>query len=208
MFSQDSESLVVQVLRIAKIFIIPLLSTVVLLSNAQLVFSSLAPDFTLNDIDGNIFSLHDFRGKIVILDFFATWCGPCMEEMPHLKAVQSQFSQGLAIISISVAPSTDTVDKLKTFRSNYNITWIISRDTADVSNVYNVTAIPRIYIIDKDGYVGYEHLGLTEESVLQYEVNTLIPEYPFLFIPLLIILATIAAIFSRKTLMRNLCDRS
>jgi peroxiredoxin len=169
---------------------------IIVFSNVHSVFadSASAPDFTVTDIDGNTFSLKDFQGKIVIMDLFEIQCPACMEEIAQLKTVRNQFGEDLAIISISISPTLDTVEELKTLRSNYNITWILARDTTGVSKVYPVLAYPTLYIIDKNSYLRYEHGGTVESSVLAEEVTALIPEYPFLFIPLLMGLATIAVI--------------
>jgi peroxiredoxin len=138
----------------------------------------MAPDFTLTDIDENVFSLSDFRGKVVLLDFFATWCGPCRAEMPHLKALNEKFGEELVIISISVDPNYDSVERLKSFRQDYNITWTLARDTTNVQAQYNVTAIPTLYIIDQNGYVRFHHVGLTEEDALTTEISQIVPEFP------------------------------
>jgi len=137
-----------------------------------------APDFTLTDIDGNEFSLSEFLGKVVILDFFGSRCGPCLAEMPHLKTLREEFGEDvLAIISIGVSYG-DTVESLKQIREKYGIDWALAVDTAGVADKYSVVAIPTLVIIDPDGYKRYRHVGLTEESVLSEEVATIIPEPP------------------------------
>jgi len=137
-----------------------------------------APDFTLMDIDGNEFSLGDFLGKVVILDFFGSRCGPCLEEMSHLKVVYEEFGEDvLAIMSIGVSFG-DTVERLKQIREGYGINWTLAVDTAGVADKYNVVAVPTLVIIDPEGYKRYRHVGLTEESVLSEEVATILPEPP------------------------------
>jgi len=74
-----------------------------------------APDFTLTDIDGNSFTLSACKGKVVLLDFFATWCGPCKNEAAYLKELKDLFQTNLIIASITGDPNYDTVDKLKQF---------------------------------------------------------------------------------------------
>jgi len=137
-----------------------------------------APDFTLTDIDGNEFSLSDFLGKVVILDFFGSRCGPCLEGMSHLKTLHEEFGGDvLAIISIGVS-YVDTVGRLKEIREQYGIDWTLAVDTAGVADKYGVVAVPVLVVIDPDGYKRYRHVGPTEESVLYEEVATLIPEPP------------------------------
>ncbi len=137
----------------------------------DVVALEIAPDFTLTDIDGVEFSLSEYRGKVVLLDFFATWCSACVAEFPHLKFVHDEFGEDLIIISISVSPSSDTVEKLQQFRDDHGIDWFVARDTAGVHDKYgNIWPIPTLVIIDQEGYIQHQHSGLTDESVLREEI--------------------------------------
>lgn len=129
-----------------------------------------APDFTLTDIDGNAFSLSDYRGIVVLLEFFAMWCSPCVNQTAHLKILYEEFGEKLVIISISRENETVQRD----FRQ-HGIEWTIASDTANVSEVYEVHAIPTLVIIDQQGYICYTHVRLTEESVLRPEIESLLP---------------------------------
>lgn len=188
---------------------LPFLFIIILFSMVHPVLADFAPDFTLTDIDGNTFSLKDFRGKIVIIDFFSIQCQPCIEQIAEIKTVRSQFGEELVVISISrYVDPTDTTEKLEAFRSDYNITWVLARDLTGTSEVYNVTAYPTLYIVDKNGYLGYKHVGYVVStpplsSVLAEEVTALIPEYSFLFLPLLMTLAAIAIILSHTIRRRS-----
>ena len=173
---------------------VPSLIVLSVLLCCQIVYAQMAPDFTLTDIDGNVFSLSDFRGKVVLLDFFATWCGPCRAEMPHLKALNEKFGEELVIISISVDPNYDSVERLKSFRQDYNITWTLARDTTNVQAQYNVTAIPTLYIIDQNGYVRFHHVGLTEEDALITEISQIVPEFPTSLTTILFIIIGLATL--------------
>ena len=134
--------------------------------------SDVAPDFTLTDIDGNVFSLSDYRGKVVLLDFFGTWCPACIQEIPHLKSLHEEFGEKLVIISIS--PEEEEV--LRDFRDEYGIGWTIAKDTANVFDAYGIYAIPTLVIIDQEGYIRYTHVGLTDESILRSEIENLLPK--------------------------------
>jgi len=137
----------------------------------------IAPDFTLTDIDGVQFSLSDNRRSVVLLDFFATWCNPCIAEIPHLKSLHEEISEDFIIISISVSPETDTVQNLQQFRQEHEIDWIIARDTIGIWEDYNVQYIPTLVIIDQEGYIQHKHVGLTDESKLREEISEIIPEF-------------------------------
>jgi nitrous oxidase accessory protein len=130
-----------------------------------------APDFSLTDIDGNSFSLSDYRGTVVLLEFFATYCSPCVNQTAHLKILYEEFGDKLLIISIG--RENETV--LRDFREEHGIEWTIANDTANMLEAYEVVAIPVLLIIDQQGYICYTYVGLTEESVLRPEIESLLP---------------------------------
>jgi thiol-disulfide isomerase/thioredoxin len=138
-----------------------------------------ANDFSLVDIDGDPFQLRDFRGKVVLLDFMATWCGPCRASMVDLLKLRWEFGEELVMISISVDPTwraRDTVEQLKAWRDGFSADWIHARDTADppVSQSFEVIDIPTMVIIDKRGETGFRHVGPTPAETLISEVSELL----------------------------------
>jgi len=133
----------------------------------------LAPDFTLTDITGYEFSLSDYRGKVVILDFFAIHCPACEGQVDELKKVWAKFHDGLYIISISVDPS-DTDEALRHYASEHGILWRVARDTAGVGEAYDIRYLPTLVIIDREGYIRHRHEGLTSSDVLIGEVSELL----------------------------------
>lgn len=134
---------------------------------------ALAPGFTLTDIDGNAFSLSDYLGRVVLLEFFTTTCHGSVDQTSYLKPLAEEFRGKLIILSIS--PENETV--LREFREDNNVTWTIARDDANVFDACNVSAVPSIFIIDQQGFINFTHLGLTEESVLRLEIESLISQY-------------------------------
>ncbi len=139
---------------------------------------SQAPDFTLSDLNGARFSLSDFRGKIVLLDFFATWCPGCIQEIYHLKTLTKLFPNNtLAIISISEDfPSVDD-PTLRAFVRDHAITWTVARDTAGVGYQYEVFEYPTLILIYQEGRLGTRYVGLVEGEVLQSKIQLMIPEF-------------------------------
>lgn len=144
-----------------------------------------APLFTLTDIDENIVSLEDFRGKVVVLDFFYVRCGWCDNEFLELMEIYQSYSiNEVVIISISIDPNYDTIARLKEFITgpnqysslNYEISWILVRDTNNVATVYNISAAPTTVIIDREGYLSPHspYVGLTDSSTLSNEINMLL----------------------------------
>jgi len=114
----------------------------------------LAPDFQLPTLDGQAVSLGDFRGKPVLLNFWATWCGPCRFEMPFIQEIfeKKEWSDtGLVILAIDIGENPSEV---KEFMENYDLSFPVLLDTnQDVALEYNIRAIPTTFFIDKDGII-------------------------------------------------------
>lgn len=113
-----------------------------------------APHFQVKTVQGEFISLPQ-NDKIILLEFWATWCGPCMPEIPHLKSIQKKYSDNnLQIIGISLDKN---LERLKQFIRERNITWpqiIQTKEwNGEIVNLYNVSGIPRTYIIGKDGKI-------------------------------------------------------
>jgi|Deesub1362B_J571_1020462.scaffolds.fasta_scaffold00163_43 cytochrome c biogenesis protein CcmG/thiol:disulfide interchange protein DsbE len=119
-----------------------------------------APDFTLKDIKGNNVSLSDFRGKIVILNFWATWCPPCRKEIPvFIKLYEKYKNEGLIIIGISLDKEGKKV--IIPFVKKFGINYPILIGTKEVENAYGgIRGIPTTFIIDKEGKIRKKHIGL------------------------------------------------
>ena len=162
----------------AKIAVSFLLLTIVFALSADPVAGKeKAQNFTLVDINGKQFSLSDHLGKIVLLDFFTTYCPPCIFEIEHLKGLYNEYSPDqLVILSISVDPYSDTVQVLQSFAQQYEMTWIVARDTANVAYRYGVSPIPHLVIVDAEGYKRHNHIGLTAESTFRSEIDSLLSE--------------------------------
>jgi len=162
----------------AKIAVSFLLLTIVFVLGADpVVGKEKSPNFTLVDINGEQFSLSDHLGKVVLLDFFTTWCGPCIFEIEHLKGLYNEYSPDqLVILSISVDPYTDTVQILQNFAQQNEMTWTVARDTDNIAYRYGVSPIPHLVIVDAEGYKRHNHIGLTAESTLGSEIDSLLSE--------------------------------
>ncbi len=143
---------------------------------SPVVGNTKAYDFTLTDIYGNPFSLSDYQGKVVLIDFFRLEppCPACVYEIPHLKGVYNKYSWNDTIImSLSVSPS-DTNDTLENdFVKEYNIPWIVACGAGEFAyTAYGVQFIPTLVIVDGEGNIRYRHEEVTEESKLISEIDS------------------------------------
>jgi len=119
----------------------------------------LAPNFTLTDMQGQQVSLADLKGKVVILNFWATWCPPCREEMPSMEMLHRKYKdQGLVILAVNV--EQEGMAAVKGFLQKTPYTFPILLDTeAEVQNLYKVFRFPESFIIDKNGNVVEKVIG-------------------------------------------------
>jgi len=140
---------------------------------SQTMLNTPAPDFTLTDVDGNTFRLSDQQGKAVVLVFMDTTCPACVAENPHLRELRARFGADIVMVMISIDPTGDTDSVLREYRNQNVIGWTAIGDKARISLRYGVEATPTILIIDKSGYIKYQHVGLTESSILIGEVESL-----------------------------------
>jgi peroxiredoxin len=132
-----------------------------------------APDFTVTDIDGNKLSLSDYRGKVVLLDFWATWCTPCRAEIPHFVEMQQKLGpQGFQVIGISM---DDEAKPVKEFSQQFKINYPVSIGDDKLAQSFGgVLGLPVNFIIDRDGRIIGKYLGATETSVFDKAVGDLL----------------------------------
>lgn len=132
-----------------------------------------APNFTLPLIDGGQLQLSSFRGKVVLLDFWATWCVPCREETPHFVELQQKYgAQGLQIIGVSM---DDSPDPVHTFYQQFHVNYPVVMGTADVGAAYGgVLGLPIAFLIDREGRIYAKHMGATDAAVFEKDITTLL----------------------------------
>lgn len=111
-----------------------------------------APLFTLKNLDGEDVSLKDYRGKIVFVNFWATWCGPCRMEIPHFVKLVDKYEDDLVILGISTDNPKD-YEKIPAFSSNYNINYPILLDSrGEVNYMYGgIQSIPTTFVLNREG---------------------------------------------------------
>lgn len=139
------------------------------------IIGGLAPDFTLTNLKGESISLSQFKGQPVIINFWATWCIPCLKEMPVLQtAFEAHKNDGLIILGINRA---ETEDLVKPFISESEITFEILYDVeAGVNQTYLVSGLPRTIFINRQGIIKNIHIGELQETLLQGYIDNLLRE--------------------------------
>jgi thiol-disulfide isomerase/thioredoxin len=132
-----------------------------------------APDFKLGDLDGKPLTLAAAHGKVVLLNFWATWCGPCREEIPDLIALQTKYKDNLQIIGISV--DDDEADVVKKVVEQTGINYQVAMASPEVRMQYGgVTALPTSFVLDTEGRVVQKHEGLRDPLLYEMEIRALL----------------------------------
>ncbi len=136
----------------------------------QAPLPQIASDFTLTDLEGHKFSLSDFKGKVVLLDFWATWCVPCQTEIPKFIEWQKQYGpQGLQILGISM---DDDEPPVREFQKRFLFNYPVAMGTEHVAELYGgVMGLPANFIIGRDGKIYARHVGLTELNLIENELK-------------------------------------
>jgi cytochrome c biogenesis protein CcmG/thiol:disulfide interchange protein DsbE len=134
--------------------------------------SGAAPAFTLVDVNGKSVSLADFKGKVVILDFWATWCPPCKREIPDFIKLQSEYgSKGVQIVGIAL----DQPGKVEAFVKDNGMNYPVLMGTNEVAASYGgVEAIPTTFIIDKSGKIVTKYEGFRPKETFESQIKKLL----------------------------------
>ncbi len=137
----------------------------------RLTQSSLAPDFSLESLDGKSLRLSDFRGKAVLLNFWATWCGPCKIEMPWFVDLQKEYgSQGLQIVGVAMDDASK--EDISKFAKDMGVNYPILIGKESVGDEYGgVPALPESFLISRDGKIVDKIIGLRGKAEIEDDVK-------------------------------------
>ena len=134
---------------------------------------AMAPDFSLPQLSGERLDLSAYRGKVVLLDFWATWCDPCRDEIPRFVDLQNKYrDQGLQIIGVSM---DDGPEPVRDFYQRFKMNYPVVMGTAQTGELYGgVLGLPIAYVIGRDGRIYAKHIGATDISVFEKEIVNLL----------------------------------
>ncbi len=139
--------------------------------------SPLAPDFSLKNLAGKEVKLSDYQGKVVVINFWATWCGPCHMETPWLVELRDQYhKQGLELIGIAVDSLNeyDPADVAK-FAQEHRVSYPLVMATPEVVEAYSpLSLLPTTLVVDRQGRIRYRHEGLIQPAELEREIKRLL----------------------------------
>ena len=124
-----------------------------------------APDFTLNDLSGNQVTLSSFRGQVVLINFWATWCGPCLIEMPAIeRRYEALKDKGFAVLAVD---DDEAITDVSAFTHELDLTFLVLLDPgAMVNDLYRVRGLPTSFVVDREGVIQQLHIGLMTEEQL------------------------------------------
>jgi thiol-disulfide isomerase/thioredoxin len=123
----------------------------------------MAPDFEVRDLEGKTVKLSDFLGKVVVIDFWATWCGPCVRGMPVSVAVTKEYGDRVVFLPVDV-DDRESAEKVKAFAAKKGWDFPLYLGGKAVGSKYGVSGIPHTVIVAADGSVTAKHVGFSSES--------------------------------------------
>ena len=131
------------------------------------------PDFNLKLFDGGNFQSNDQKGKVIVINFFASWCVSCGEETPTIEKVSQEYAQR-AVVFLAIAVD-DTEKKAKAFMKKMGLTIPAGLDrTGEIKDAFGLYGMPTTFFIDKNGMVSYFHAGVVTETLLKHEIDKLL----------------------------------
>lgn len=138
---------------------------------------AVAPDFSLPDLTGGQLTLSSYRGKVVLLDFWATWCDPCREEIPRFVDLENRYgNRGLQIIGVAM---DDGPEPVRDFYERFKMNYPVAMGNAKIGEVYGgVLGLPIAFLIGPDGRIQAKHMGATDISVFEKEIVSLLQSPP------------------------------
>ncbi len=138
---------------------------------------AVAPNFTLDALNGGTKSLKDYRGKVVLVDFWSIKCPPCRRAVPHLVTLYDKYKKQ-GFVALGVSFDRKDMEDLKSFVSEFNVDYPVLLGTMDVARAYGVRSIPSMFLLDKQGHIRLHRIGFNEEigNEIETELKALLKE--------------------------------
>lgn len=131
-----------------------------------------APNFTLETLDGDSFTLSEMRGQPVVLNFWATWCPPCRAEIPYFQAASRKYNGQVAIVGIDDGEPADTVAP---FVAELGMSYPVALDLhSEISKQYRVNSLPSTFFVDRNGTIRHIQIGIISQAVLEDQIARLL----------------------------------
>jgi thiol-disulfide isomerase/thioredoxin len=129
-----------------------------------------ASDFSLKDMSGKTVRLSDYKGKVVLLEFWATWCPPCRASVPGLEKLHKAYKdKGLVLLAVSM--DEGNWDEVRSFIKESGITYTVLRGTEEVAIKYQVRTIPMMLVLNKEGKIAKRYLGMGSDEDLEVDIK-------------------------------------
>lgn len=133
-----------------------------------------APDFSVKDVDGITHELDDYQGKVLVVDFFTTWCVYCTDQLVVLEEVRDRYPEDQVAILMVDSDDRESRDKVAEYRVKYDIPWPVAYKAGDMGEDYLVDAYPTTVVVDGDGVVQYYHTGTVSGDKLRDVIDDLL----------------------------------
>ncbi len=131
-----------------------------------------APDFTMTALDGTSYTLSELRGKWVLVNWWATWCGPCVTEMPYLQRIADERAEQVIVLGVNLSESREQVE---TFAAEHAISFPLLLDPADATVTdYGVTGLPQTLIISPEGDIAARQFGVLSPETFESTLDSLL----------------------------------
>ena len=131
----------------------------------QDVIGNKAPSFELQSVTGDTVKLADMEGKVVLLDFWAVWCGPCRTSMPFFQELQDKYGKdGLEVVGMHVDDRMPAPDEVAEYLAKLGVTYTNLVSTVDTDNEFMIFAMPTTYVLDREGIIVKRHIGFNSKT--------------------------------------------
>jgi cytochrome c biogenesis protein CcmG/thiol:disulfide interchange protein DsbE len=149
-----------------------------IVKSRELTANRKAPDFKLKNADGQDVKLSDFRGKVVLLNFWATWCGPCQFEIPWFVDFENKYgSSGFTVLGVSM--DDDGWKVVKPFLAEKKVNYPVLLGDEKMNQAYGgIDSLPTTLMLDQDGRIAFIHAGLISKKIYQQEIDELLAKKP------------------------------